>query len=159
MGERRHLRGRPPLGGGRITTERVCRVVPDVTAVERVFDYLVPDALGARVRVGTIVRVPLHGRRVRGWVVADGVEPESGARLLPIAAVVSEGPPPDVVALTKWVAWRWSGPRVAVLRTTSPPNIVPPLHHALELASDSSPSASTSTPVRSVARVVRVPPL
>jgi primosomal protein N' (replication factor Y) len=108
------------------------------------------------VRDGTIVRVPLHGRRVRGWVVADGVEPESDARLLPIAAVVSEGPPADVVALTEWVAWRWCGPRVAVLRTASPPNIVPPRHRELELASESSPAARTSTPVR---RVVRVPPL
>ena len=39
---------------------RVCRVAPDVTAVERVFDYLVPDALAPLVRVGAIVRVPLH---------------------------------------------------------------------------------------------------
>ena len=35
------------------------------------------------VRVGTIVRVPLHGRRVRGWVLDPDVEaPEvDGARL------------------------------------------------------------------------------
>ena len=73
MGGIETLRSRP----------RVCRVVPDVTAVERVFDYLVPDALSARVRVGTIVRVPLQGRRVRGWVVAVDVQPEVDARLLP----------------------------------------------------------------------------
>ena len=45
---------------------RVCRVQPDVPAVTRAFDYLVPPALADLVRVGTIVRVPLHGRRVRG---------------------------------------------------------------------------------------------
>ena len=56
---------------------RICRVAPDVTAVERVFDYLVPDTLASLIRVGTIVRVPLHGRRVRGWVVADGVDSET----------------------------------------------------------------------------------
>jgi primosomal protein N' len=56
---------------------RVCRVVPDITAVEREFDYSVPDPLAALVRVGAIVRVPLHGRRVRGWVVADDVASES----------------------------------------------------------------------------------
>ena len=102
----------------------VCRVVPDVTAVERVFDYLVPDELAARVRVGTIVRVPLQGRKVRGWVVETDVAPEGDARLLPIAAVVSEGPPADVVALSAWIARRWCGPRVAVLRSASPPNNV-----------------------------------
>ncbi len=52
-----------------------------------------PDALDARVAVGTIVRVPLHGRRVRGWVVADDVAPETEPeRLRPIAAAVSAGP-------------------------------------------------------------------
>ena len=56
---------------------RICRVAPDVTAVERVFDYVVPDALAPLVRVGAIVRVPLHGRRVRGWVVADDVSAET----------------------------------------------------------------------------------
>lgn len=103
---------------------RVVRVAPDVTAVERVFDYLVPDDLAPRVRVGTIVRVPLHGRRVRGWVVADGVEAERSDRLLPIAAVASEGPPRDVVELAGWIAWRWCGPQVAVLRSASPANRV-----------------------------------
>ena len=45
------VRRRAPPGGRRIahaaTRPRVCRVVPDVTAVERVFDYLVPDELSA----------------------------------------------------------------------------------------------------------------
>lgn len=110
-------------GGAR----RVCRVVPDVTAVERAFDYLVPPELDALVRVGTVVRVPLHGRRVRGWVVADDVEPEApGERLRPLLAAVSEGPPPDLVALSEWVARRYAGPRVAVLRSATPPNRVVP---------------------------------
>ena len=44
------------------------RVIPDVTGLDKEFDYLVPDGLDAP--VGTRVRVPLHGRRVAGWVVA-----------------------------------------------------------------------------------------
>jgi primosomal protein N' (replication factor Y) len=105
---------------------RVCRVAPDVTAVERVFDYLVPDALAPLVRVGAIVRVPLHGRRVRGYVVADDVTPDTGGPLLELLAVASQGPPAEVVALTDWIAWRWRGPRIAVLRSASPPNRVIP---------------------------------
>lgn len=106
---------------------RVCRVVPDVAAVDRAFDYSVPDDLADLVRVGSVVRVPLHGRRVRGWVVADGVTAETaGERLLALLAVVSEGPPGDVVDLAAWVAHRYAGSRVALLRSASPPNRVTP---------------------------------
>jgi len=136
---------------------RACRVLPDVTAVDRVFDYSVPDALGALVQVGAIVRVPLHGRRVRGWVVEDAVVPASGAgALLDVLAVVSAGPPPEVVDLTEWIAWRWSGPRVAVLRSASAPNRVPPS----EVRGEPAPAGVPPVPTRPVrARVVRQPPL
>ena len=78
-------------------------------------------------RVGTIVRVPLHGRRVRGWVVADGVEPEARrSELRPLAKVASAGPPPEVVELCRWAAWRYAGPLPLLLRSASPPNVVPP---------------------------------
>jgi primosomal protein N' (replication factor Y) len=99
----------------------------DVAAVEREFDYLVPDELASQISVGTIVRVPLHGRRVRGWVVADPVEPETEAgRLRPVLAAVSAGPAADVVELCRWAAWRWAGPLTAMLRAASPPNVVRP---------------------------------
>lgn len=98
---------------------------PDVSAVTRSFDYLVPAELADAVRVGAIVRVPLHGRRVRGWVVADDVVPEAeGERLLPLAAVLSAGPTAEVVACCEWAAWRFAGPVSAMLRAASPPNIV-----------------------------------
>src|SRR5258705_5392142 len=145
--------------GGRVP--RVCRVAPDVTAVERVFDYVVPDALAPLVRVGAIVRVPLHGRRVRGWVVADSVAPDTDAdRLLELLAVVSQGPPAAVVALADWIAWRWRGPRIAVLRSASPPNRVPaaPADPPKgEPAAINIATRASATPVRSV--VVRRAPL
>jgi primosomal protein N' (replication factor Y) (superfamily II helicase) len=77
--------------------------------------------------VGTIVRIPLHGRRVRGWVVADDVVPEAPAsELRPVAKVVSAGPPPEVVELCRWAAWRYAGPLPLLLRSASPPNVVAP---------------------------------
>ncbi len=104
---------------------RVCRVRPDVPALDRTFDYLVPEAMGDAVTVGTIVRVPLAGRRVRGWVVADDVEPEAATdKLLPLAKVVGAGPPAEVLALGEWAAWRWAGPVAHLLRAASPPNAV-----------------------------------
>ena len=106
------------------------RVVPDVAAVHKAFDYSVPDALDDRVRVGTMVRVPLHGRRVAGWVVADAVDPPAGVTLRPLAGVRGWGPPPEVVSLARWAAWRWAGPVSSLLGTASPPVAVrglPPL--------------------------------
>ena len=102
---------------------RVCRVVADVPAIEREFDYLVPDDLAARVAVGTIVRVRLHGRRVRAWVTADDVASEvDPARLQPIASVSGEGPPAEVLDLCRWTARRFVGSPVALYRSASPAN-------------------------------------
>ncbi|HMF83047.1 MAG TPA: hypothetical protein VKI01_07210 [Acidimicrobiia bacterium] len=125
-----HRRGRSAAQGGgspRIADPRVCRVQPDLPAVARAFDYLVPADLARLVRVGTIVRVPLHGRRVRGWVVDDEVQPEvEPGELRSLANVVSAGPPPDVVQLCRWAAWRYAGPLALLLRSASPPNVVAP---------------------------------
>jgi primosomal protein N' (replication factor Y) len=136
---------------------RICRVAPDLTAVERVFDYVVPDLLAPLVRVGSIVRVPLHGRRVRGWVVEDDVESETNSeKLLDLLSVSSDGPPADVVDLAGWIAWRWSGPRIAVLRSASPPNNAKPTPTS-ELASPDRDMSGSAAQVRGV--VVRTPPL
>jgi len=111
----------------------VVRVLPDVAAIGRCFDYLVPDQLSDQVRVGTIVRVALHGRRVRGWVVEDDVAPAPGMRLQPLAKVTGWGPPAGIVELAGWAAWRWAGPRSTFLRAASPRRRVaalPPRSHA-----------------------------
>jgi primosomal protein N' (replication factor Y) len=136
---------------------RICRVAPDVTAVERVFDYLVPDTLASLIRVGTIVRIPLHGRRVRGWVVADDVTADTHERLLEVLAVPSDGPPAAVVDLTGWIAWRWAGPRIAVLRSASAPNRAAPTPSADR--ADAGVTPHTTTTSTSEARIVRRPPL
>jgi primosomal protein N' (replication factor Y) (superfamily II helicase) len=102
-------------------------VLPDVPAIDKVFDYLVPPAMDADVRLGTIVRVPLHGRRVGGWVVVDGPSgdgDERGRALRPLAKVTGWGPPPDVLELADWAAHRWAGRRASLLGTASPPRAV-----------------------------------
>ena len=104
--------------------ERVVRVLPDVTALRKTFDYTVPAALGDQVRVGTQVRVVLGARRVGGWVVEDDVDPVPGVALRPISAVRGWGPPPGVLDLARWAAWRWAGPVPALLRTASSPLVV-----------------------------------
>lgn len=98
---------------------RTVRVLPDVPAIDKTFDYLVPGNLGGQVRVGSVVRVELHGRRVGGWVVADGVEPPPGLNLLPLAKVTGWGPPPELIELASWAAWRWAGRPASFLGTAT----------------------------------------
>ena len=105
---------------------RVCRVRPDVPAIHRAFDYLVPDSLEDSVHRGVQVRIELHGRRVRGWVVDPDVADPADARLRPLLGVSSAGPAPDVLALCEWAAWRWAGSVVSFLRAASPANRVDP---------------------------------
>ena len=73
----------------------VARVLPDVAGFERELDYEVPAKFAAEVRPGSIVRVPLQGRAVRGWVVAYPVQPPEGLALRPIAKVTGWGPSPS----------------------------------------------------------------
>jgi primosomal protein N' (replication factor Y) len=103
---------------------RIVRVLPDVRAVPRRFDYAVPEGWAGPVGVGTRVRIDLHGRRVGGWVVEDGVEATPGLVLKPLAKLSGLGPPAEVVALAEWAAWRWAGPLAPLLTTASPERVV-----------------------------------
>ena len=99
-------------------------MVPDIPAVHRRFDYTVPEALDGQVRVGSRVRIELQNRRVGAWVVEDGVTPPEGVVPKPIALSSGDGPPPAVVALAEWAAWRWAGPQSSFLGTASPERVV-----------------------------------
>ena len=102
----------------------VVRVLPDVGGIRREFDYVVPPAWADRVAVGTAVRIPLHGRRVAGWVTAIDVEPPESVRLVAITKVSGIGPTPDVIELCRWSAWRWAGKVAGFMGTASPPGVV-----------------------------------
>jgi len=104
-------------------------VLPDVVGIDRAFDYVVPtsweaDGRAERVVVGSMVRIPLAGRRVDGWVTAIEVEPESGVRLVELVKLRGMGPSPELLDLAGWAAWRWAGRRVAFLRAASPERMV-----------------------------------
>ena len=98
----------------------IVRVVPDVAGLDgKEFDYLVPEKLAGQVRVGSVVRIALQGRRVRAWVVATDVEPPSGVTLKPIAQVSRGHVAPEVIDLARWAAWRWAGRLVHLLDTAT----------------------------------------
>lgn len=102
-------------------------VLPDVTGLDKTFDYLVPAALAGRAVLGARVRVPLHGRRVGGWIIRLG--PPSGGvavdRLVSIVAVSSLGPDASLIDLAGWAALRWGVGRLRpFMVTASPPTNV-----------------------------------
>jgi primosomal protein N' (replication factor Y) len=105
-------------------TQLVVRVLPDVPAIDKTFDYLVPDAIRDQVRVGDVVRIELHGRRVGGWIVAIDVDPPAGVELRPLAKRSGVGPPADIIDLAEWAAWRWAGRPASLLKTASPERVV-----------------------------------
>jgi len=92
--------------------------VPDVSGVNKTFDYLVPESL-KNVKVGSIVRVELQGRRVDAWVI-DEVVRSGLIKFKDVISLLSEGPSEEVVQLSQWAAQRFCGPLRAVLSSASP---------------------------------------
>jgi primosomal protein N' (replication factor Y) len=100
------------------------RVLADVSALDKEFDYEVPESMLDQVQLGTLVRIELQGRRVGGWVVALDVDPPEGVALKPLAKVTGHGPGEDLIGLAEWAAVRWAGRRDRFLGTASPPGAV-----------------------------------
>jgi primosomal protein N' (replication factor Y) (superfamily II helicase) len=142
---------------------RIVAVLPDVSGIDRTFAYTVPDALSEQTRVGSIVWVPLQGRKVRGWVVAEGGVDQPQLRALD--AVVSLGPSGDVVELCQIGAWRYAGRLRPFLLAASPPRLVHALaprkrsaHLSLVDGADGQIVRATKESLRSGAAVLRIPP-
>lgn len=132
----------------------VARVVPDVTGLDKQFDYLVPDAMRDRVAVGSMVRVSLHGRRVGGWIVSLG-DPDGSvavSRLIPLAKWSGIGPTADLISLARWASVRWGAGRLRpFMVAASPPGmvgVVPSAQPGRAGASDDNP----------LPRLIRLPP-
>ena len=147
------------------------RVLTDVAAVDREFDYSVPeswqrDGRAARLVVGTMVRVPLRGRRVGAWVTSCDPEAEL-SKLQPLAKLVGAGPPAEVLDLAGWAARRWVGRPATFYGTASPPRVVEAvprtevrrsLPAAPTVPSGAGTDATWEAALDSPVSVVRIPP-
>jgi primosomal protein N' (replication factor Y) len=107
----------------------VARVVPDVTGVDKVFDYLIPSELQEVIGVGDRVRVPLHGRNVPGWVIAIGSTSEGftevdETKLRSVIKRLGFGPSGEIVQLALWASHRWCGRLRAFFVAASPSTLV-----------------------------------
>ena len=103
-------------------------MVPDVSGIDKVFDYLVPESLSSRIWIGARVRINLNNRRVGGWVVdlshdQDAEKHRFHNRLLPIVSVSGHGVEPELVPLTQWMAEYFFGSWRSTLSSASAPHV------------------------------------
>jgi primosomal protein N' (replication factor Y) len=86
------------------------------------FTYELPD--GMDVRVGSVVRIRVSGKRRRGFVTAVFERPKDRT-LVPVDAVSGSSPTFDEALLTacRWAATHYVAPLSTVLARTVPPNV------------------------------------
>lgn len=107
----------------------IVRVVPDVSGIDKLFDYVVPSKLEAVVRIGDRVRIDLNGRRVGGWVVDMGTYGTVGdasiplERLSPLVAHSGSGVDARLVPVARRVARDYAGSLRSVLASASSPRV------------------------------------
>lgn len=105
---------------------KVASIQPLVRAwrLDRTFHYLIPDDLIDRVQIGSLVRIGLGARKVRG-VVREIEERTEDSDLDPIRGVVLATPvaPPPHDSVLDDVAVRYVTPRAAVFERAVPPRV------------------------------------
>jgi primosomal protein N' len=126
-------------------TARAVRIITEVAAVDRPFDYLLSDGTD-HVGVGDRVRVDFNHRSVRGWVI-DGAAPTSDLKT--VKKWLGYGPPASMLDLLRWASERWYGTWSRFLLAASPRRVVtslprvpakPPLALAIQVTATDAPA-------------------
>lgn len=102
----------------------VVEVVPDVTGIDKTFDYFVPEEFWDRIDIGSKVRVNLNGRRIGGWVVDLRRETTQHDELKPILKWSGIGPDSEMIELCRWAARRWCVTKLRPFLIAASPNSV-----------------------------------
>lgn len=106
------------------TTDRIAQVVPDLPtfAVDDGFAYAIPNEMTG-VEVGSVVRVPLGSRRVRGYVVS--IRSGDAAALKPVVSVSGDSPVfgDSLLQVLRWAALHYIAPLSVLLGRAAPPNL------------------------------------
>jgi primosomal protein N' len=99
---------------------RAVRVITEVAAVDRPFDYLLDDTI-SNAGLGDRVRVDFNHRSVRGWIVDDAALSDE---LKTIKKWLGFGPPAAQLEFLKWASERWYGTWSRFLLAASSKRIV-----------------------------------
>ena len=112
-------------GASSADVAHVVEVVPLVPAwrLSRTFSYRVPEKLAGKVEPGSLIRVPLGGRKVRGIVVGAGVTTDQV--LEEVAGVVVPVPiaRPPMTELLDWISDRYLSPKGQTYARVVPPRV------------------------------------
>ncbi len=113
------------------------------------FTYAVPETMD--VEIGSVVRVPLGGRRVRGWVTAVRHEVRQG--LKEIIGVSGAHPvfTAELLQALRWAAVHYVAPLAALISKAAPPNLA--TRGVVDLAALPPPAAVPPSVVDTVARL------
>ncbi len=105
---------------GQTVETPIARVIVEI-ALDKEFDYLVPDLLKGAVRIGSQVVVPFGRRKMTGYVVGF-VERSEHAHLKEILRVVGKQPliTEPIVKLARWMAEYYVCPLEQAVRTVLP---------------------------------------
>lgn len=110
-------------GGGVLSGILYATVVVNrkVAAVDKTFDYIVPEGLKGQIERGSIVRIPF-GRQVLEGIVVDFSSTSSVSGLKEITGLISPRPlfTVEMLALAKWLAGYYLCPWVSVLQAMLP---------------------------------------
>ncbi len=102
----------------------IAQIVPDLPtfAVDDGFSYQVPHDM-IDLQVGSLVRVPLGARRIRGYVVS--LRRGDVAGLKPVVAVSGDYPVFDekLLQTLRWAALHYVAPLAVLLGRAAPPNL------------------------------------
>mgnify|MGYP003294670837 CR=1 FL=1 len=115
----------------------IARVAIDL-ALDRLFDYEVPEALEKKLAVGQLLSVPFGHREARGFVMS--LAPSSAApekiKLKPVSAIVDETPffTPSLIELVKKVSAYTASPLESVLKAAVPAAVIKKNAHAKTLS-------------------------
>lgn len=99
---------------------RIARVVVEI-ALDKEFDYIIPDDLAETVRLGSQVIVPFGPRRLTGYVLSIQSASDH-QKLKPISRVVGDAPliTETIVKLARWMADYYVCPLEQAIRTVLP---------------------------------------
>ncbi|MFM7718588.1 MAG: hypothetical protein ACKO8G_03720, partial [Actinomycetota bacterium] len=91
-----------------------------VLALDRPFTYAVPE--GMAVRVGSIVQIAFHGRRIHGWALGPS---DPVPRMQPVRGVLSPVPAFDatMLELLRWMSERYVAPLATMIDRAVPPRV------------------------------------
>ncbi|MFP3915623.1 MAG: hypothetical protein ACLFWM_12165 [Actinomycetota bacterium] len=132
------------------------RVVPAVPtySVDAGFWYAVPPSHASRVEVGSIVRIPLGGRRVRGYVVEVADRDTEGLR--EVAGVSGDLPifHRRLRDALVWAAHHYVAPVSVTLERSGPPNL-PSRPQSRPAPGSPSPPPAPGLPLAPVAAAAR----